>query len=104
MCRSKRLSLLVAVGLTLAISLTSQSNCQTTVFEGARLITGDGGPPIENSAFTVEGNRFTVVGRRGELAIPAAAARVDLAGKTVIPALIDAHVHMGYRRGLTFGP
>src|SRR6516225_756694 len=104
MCRSKRLSLLVAVGLTLAISLTSQSNCQTTVFEGARLITGDGGPPIEDSAFTVEGNRFAAVGRRGELAIPAGSARVDLAGKTVIPALIDAHVHMGYRKGLTFGP
>src|SRR4029077_16839825 len=29
---------------------------------------------------------------------------VDLSGKTVIPALIDAHVHMGYRKGLSFGP
>ena len=104
MCRSKRLSLLVAAGLTLAIGLTSQVRGQTTVFEGARLITGDGGAPIDNSAFTVEGNRFTAVGRRGELAVPERAVRVDLAGKTVIPALIDAHVHMGYRRGLTFGP
>src|SRR5205085_8801027 len=58
---------------------------------------------IENSAFVVEGDRFTAVGRRGELTIPAGAMRVDLTGKTVIPALIDAHVHMGYRKGLNFG-
>src|SRR5205085_5164080 len=58
---------------------------------------------IENSAFVVEGDRFTAVGRRGELTIPAGAMRVDLTGKTVIPALVDAHVHMGYRKGLSFG-
>jgi imidazolonepropionase-like amidohydrolase len=33
---------------------------------------------------------------------PAGATRVDLAGKTVIPALVDAHVHLGYRKGLSF--
>src|SRR6185436_11077603 len=53
-----------------------------TVFEGARLITGDGSPPIENSAFIVENSRFTRVGRRGEVPIPAGAVRVDLTGKT----------------------
>ena len=104
MCRTKRLSLLILAGVTLAISPTAPVSGQTTVFEGARLITGDGGPPVENSAFIVDGDRFTAVGRRGELAIPAGSARVDLDGKTVIPALIDAHVHMGYRKGLTFGP
>jgi imidazolonepropionase-like amidohydrolase len=104
MCRTKRLLLLIVAGLTLAASPTAPVRGQTTVFEGARLITGDGGAPIESSAFMVEGNRFTAVGRRGELSIAAGSARVDLAGKTVIPALIDAHVHMGYRKGLTFGP
>jgi imidazolonepropionase-like amidohydrolase len=95
---------LILAGVILAISPTAPVRAQTTVFEGARLITGDGGPPVENSAFIVDGDRFTAVGRRGELAIPAGSARVDLDGKTVIPALIDAHVHMGYRKGLTFGP
>ena len=42
-----------------------------TVFEGARLITGDGSAPIENSAFIVENDQFTRVGRRGEVQIPA---------------------------------
>ena len=63
--------------------------------EGARLIDGSGGAPIERSAFLVEDGVFTWVGRQGEREPPAGAARVDLAGKTVIPALIDAHQHLG---------
>src|SRR5262245_57580702 len=67
-----------------------------TVFEGARLITGDGSGPIENSAFIVENNQFTGVGRKGELQIPAGATRVNLKGKTVMPAKVDMHGHLGY--------
>jgi len=66
-----------------------------TLFEGARLIVGDGSEPIENSAFLVEDGRFVVVGRSGEVELPPEAARVDLSGKTVMPALINAHVHLG---------
>jgi imidazolonepropionase-like amidohydrolase len=74
-----------------------------TLYEGARLITGDGGAAIENSAFLVEKARFTRVGRRGEIAAPPGAARVDLGGKTVIPALVDGHSHIGYMKNLTSG-
>lgn len=75
-----------------------------TVFQGARLILGDGNPPIENAAFVVEGDRFARIGRSGELQAPVDAVRVDLTGKTVMPALIDAHSHIGYMQGLTSGP
>lgn len=68
----------------------------STLFEGARLITGDGSTPIENSAFLVENNRFTQIGKKGELRAPAGAMRVDLTGKTVMPALVDAHTHVGW--------
>lgn len=64
-------------------------------FEGARLVIGDGSAPIENSAFLVEGDSFTWVGRKGDRQPPAGAAQVDLSGKTVIPALIDGHNHIG---------
>jgi imidazolonepropionase-like amidohydrolase len=108
MCATKTISLLIVAGVALAVGATTQAHAQApgqaTVFEGARLITGDASAPIEDSAFVVEGNRFGAVGRRGAVTIPAGAARVDLGGKTVIPALIDAHVHMGYRKGLGFGP
>ncbi len=68
-----------------------------TVFEGARLITGDGNAPIENSAFVVQGNVFTRIGRRGEVPVPAGAQRVNLTGKTVIPDKVDLHGHIGYQ-------
>jgi len=75
-----------------------------TVFQGARLIPGDGSPAIENAAFVVEGDRFVRIGRAGELQAPEDAVRIDLSGKTVMPALIDAHSHIGYMKGLTSGP
>jgi len=68
-----------------------------TVFEGARLITGDGSAPIENSAFIVEHSQFTQVGRRGDVQAPAGATHVDLTGKTVMPTLVDLHGHVGFQ-------
>ncbi len=75
-----------------------------TIFEGARLVAGDGRDPLAISAFVVENGRFMRVGRKGEVDAPAGAARVDLSGKTVIPALVDAHSHIGYMKDLTSGP
>lgn len=64
-------------------------------FEGARLIVGNGSGAIENAAFLVEGDSFTWVGTVGEREAPADAVQMDLSGKTVIPALIDGHNHIG---------
>ena len=63
----------------------------------SRLITGDGSPAIENSAFLVTGNQFTRVGRKGEVPLPAGAMRVDLTGKTVMPTIVDMHGHFGFQ-------
>ena len=65
-----------------------------TVFEGARVVGGDGSGPLENAVFVVEEDRFLAVGPAGEVETPAGAERVDLSGRTVIPALIDTHVHL----------
>jgi imidazolonepropionase-like amidohydrolase len=65
-----------------------------TVFEGARVIVGDGAAPIEDAAFVVDAGRFGQIGRRGQVQVPAGAARVDLTGKTVMPAIVDTHTHM----------
>lgn len=64
-----------------------------TVYEGARLLDGTGAAPIDKASIVVNGGRITAVGRAGEVTVPAAAARVSLAGKTVMPALIDTHTH-----------
>src|SRR6185295_8638631 len=69
-----------------------------TVFEGARVIVGDGRPPIENASFVVDGARIVQVGGAADVRVPAGAARVNLAGKTVMPAIIDTHTHLGQTR------
>jgi len=80
------------------VILEAQQPAAVTVFEGARLIVGDGSAAIEESAFIVQNGRFTAVGRKGQLKAPAGAARVDLTGKTVMPAIIDAHKHLAVTR------
>jgi len=86
---------LILTSALLPTPASSQARRPALWFEGARLIIGDKSPTIENSAFLVEGDSFTWVGRRGERQPPPNAMRVDLTGKTVIPALIDGHNHIG---------
>jgi imidazolonepropionase-like amidohydrolase len=66
------------------------------LFEGARLIVGDASAPIEDSAFLVDNGVFVDVGPGGSIVLPEGATRIDLTGKTVMPALIDGHTHLGY--------
>src|SRR5262245_5651816 len=98
----------ILAGLVVAAAWTLQAYAQTStssvLFVGARLLTGDGRAAIERSAILVVGDRFVRVGREGAFAAPRDAMRVDLTGKTVIPALIDAHAHIGYMKDLTSGP
>jgi imidazolonepropionase-like amidohydrolase len=69
-----------------------------TAFEGARVIVGDGRAPIENASFVVNGSRFAQVGRAADVRVPAGAMRVNLAGKTVMPAIVDMHTHLSQTR------
>ena len=91
---------LVSLAIVVLGSLTLSSQTRGTsgpvVYEGARLITGDGSAPIENGAFLVQNGRISAIGPRAGVKAPAGATRVDLAGKTVMPAMINAHVHIGY--------
>jgi imidazolonepropionase-like amidohydrolase len=68
-----------------------------TAYESARVIVGDGSV-IENATFVVQGERIEQIGPAAEVRVPAGATRVSLAGKTVMPMLIDTHVHLGAGR------
>ncbi len=61
---------------------------------GGRLIDGYGGLPLENSVVVVRGNRIEAVGRQGEVAIPPDARVLSTEGQTVLPGLMDMHVHL----------
>ena len=91
-------ALFLATGCLAPAVVEAQQPAPVTVFEGARLIVGDGSAPIADAAFIVENGRFTAVGRKGQLKVPAGAARVDLTGKTVMPAIVDMHKHLAVTR------
>jgi imidazolonepropionase-like amidohydrolase len=65
-----------------------------TAFAGARLIDGRGGDPIEDAVVVVDGERIVTAGPARGAKIPRGARRVDLAGTTLLPGLIDCHVHL----------
>ena len=82
------------------------------VLIGARLIDGTGAEPIDDAVLVVEGGRVQAVGSRAAVAVPKGAEIVDLAGKTLIPGLVDTHAHYHgdlarleeqYRKQLYFG-
>ena len=62
-------------------------------YEGARVIVGNG-DVIENATLVVEDGRLLAVGSVDAAQVPAGAERVDLAGQTVMPAIVDTHVHL----------
>lgn len=68
---------------------------QVTAYEGARLIIGDG-TVVENGTLVIDGARIVQAG--AGVSVPAGATRVNLGGKTLMPMIIDAHVHLSPTR------
>jgi imidazolonepropionase-like amidohydrolase len=83
------LLLLLAVA---AFPLRAQS--VTLAIAGGRVLDGYGGPPIENGVILVSGERITAVGPASAVAIPPGVRVIDANGMTVMPGLIDMHVHL----------
>src|SRR5262249_52935200 len=87
---------LEAVVTRLSAKAKSDVPASTLALVGARIITMNGGEGIEDGAIVVQGNRIAKVGRRGDVAIPSGAHVMDVAGRTIMPGLIDVHSHMHY--------
>jgi imidazolonepropionase-like amidohydrolase len=73
------------------------SERSVTAYEGARLIVGDG-RVIENATLVVDGTKIAQAAAAGDVRLPAGAKRMSLAGKTVMPMIIDTHVHLSETR------
>ena len=85
-------NLFVFIALTAAV--TAQPQPRALVLDNVRIVDGTGAAPIENGRIVLQGERIAAVGPAAKVAAPANAERVDLAGKTVIPGLIDLHFHI----------
>ena len=78
----------------LAGCATPPSGGPVTAYDGARLIIGDG-RVIENGTLLVQGSTITAVGR---VSVPSGATRINAAGKTIMPMIVDTHVHVSPTR------
>jgi imidazolonepropionase-like amidohydrolase len=101
--RSRSLGIVFGLVTLLGTVALSQSPATAVVYTNARLIIGDQSPAIERGAFVVQGGRITVVGPAAGITAPAGSRTVDLTGKTVMPAMINAHVHIGYEGYTSWG-
>jgi len=61
---------------------------------GGKLIDGTGAEPVDDAVVLIEENKIVGLGQQGEIEIPPDAEVLDATGKTVMPGLIDAHVHI----------
>jgi imidazolonepropionase-like amidohydrolase len=82
-----------AKGLPIGFEASYDAPAGAVALVGGKVITMHGDEVIEDGVVLVEGNRIRAVGKRGTVAIPAGARTVDVAGKTVMPGLVDAHWH-----------
>jgi len=58
------------------------------------IIGGHGGEPIKNGVVHIRDNRIHAVGRAAEIGMPAGVQKIDAQGGTILPGLIDTHVHI----------
>ena len=93
---AKKLSVLVLV-----LAATKWAAAQQILLDNARLIIGDGNV-LQQASLLIEGGMIAAIGTGDELARPGVEV-IDLSGKTVMPALIDGHAHLGYEGGETWG-
>ena len=62
---------------------------------GGSLIDGSGRDPVANATVVIEGERIAAAG--ANVAVPKGAKILDAAGRTILPGIIDCHVHGTYR-------
>jgi imidazolonepropionase-like amidohydrolase len=91
----RRFNAFAAAAAAFVCVLAGPARADVTAFENVRLIVGNGNV-VENGTLLIDGARIVQAGQG--VAVPAGATRVNLAGKTVMPALIDSHVHLSATR------
>jgi adenine deaminase len=94
--RRKALILCTALLLACVAAPNAQrgTSSPVTAIVGARLVDGTGAAAVTDAVVLVSGDRITAVGPRARVQVPQGATVVDVAGKSVIPGLVDVHCHL----------
>jgi imidazolonepropionase-like amidohydrolase len=81
---------------------SAPSDGRPVVFRGARIVVGDG-RVVEDGAVLVQNGLLFEVGRSADVAVPRGAAVVNVSGKTIMPAIVNAHSHLGWEKYTSWG-
>ncbi len=88
--------------IRIALTMPRPAPVGSVALVGARVITMKGDEVLPSADIVITANRIVAVGPSGQVQIPADARRLDAAGKTVAPGLIDTHAHLHYSGFETF--
>jgi imidazolonepropionase-like amidohydrolase len=97
------ISLLALTGSLFLFSYSVLANEGTIAFVGATIIDGTDAEPLQDGVLVISDGRIRTVGPRSAVTIPDGAQLIDVAGKTIMPGLINAHGHVGDTLGLSGG-
>jgi imidazolonepropionase-like amidohydrolase len=95
--------LLIAIVVVMGCKEREQSVKRVTAFTGATLIDGSGSTPISGGVLLVADGRVLAIGSKESVDIPADAAVIDVAGKFIVPGIINTHGHVGETKGIEGG-
>ena len=94
-----RSSLIWTAFSVMVLGVVGMASSETLAVKADRLIDGSGSPPVENAVVVIEGDRIVRIGTAGDVQMPAGARIIDLGGYTILPGLMDCHVHISIRPG-----
>jgi len=82
------------VGLDIGLKLKADLPLGKIAFTNARIITMKGDEVIDNGTILIDQNKIAATGKAADVQVPADAKVYDMAGKTIIPGLVDVHAHL----------
>jgi Tol biopolymer transport system component/imidazolonepropionase-like amidohydrolase len=83
-------------GLNISFSYPTDNPTGTLALVGATVITMNGDEVLKDATILVERNRIKTVGPSSNVKVPADAKRIDVAGKFIMPGMIDVHAHANF--------
>ncbi|MFD0749523.1 amidohydrolase family protein [Mucilaginibacter calamicampi] len=82
------------IGVDIGLKLKTDLPQGKIAFTNARIVSMKGDEVIEKGTIVVDQNKITAIGKSADIEVPADAKVYDVAGKTIIPGMVDVHAHL----------
>ncbi len=89
---------------TVETPVTVANQAAITVIQNARIIDAVSNSATENAILIIENGHIQNIGTAGNITVPEGATVINMAGKTLMPGMINMHGHVGRRYEMAYGP